>query len=264
MLDTANLKTSRRNFIAGTSTLGLALMGPLKSKVAKAQDLPGCDPSGQTPQKCECFLEGTRIATPKNEVEIEKLRIGDLVMSASGEPKPIKWIGRIRFTRALGQTWSPDVAPVKIARFALDDNTPHADLYLTGGHALYLYGLLIPAKDLINDRSITGNHHATALTLNYYHIELEEHDAIFAEGAPAETYAGKDREAFGNAEEYERLYGAPAAIERSFAPMASLNGGRQELVSRLRSVVSPIYDARMPLDIIRDHIASRAELKIAA
>jgi hypothetical protein len=36
------------------------------------------------------------------------------------------------------------------------------------------------------------------------------------------------------------------------------------LISRLRSAVAPIHDARQPLDRIRDHIASRAELRIAA
>ena len=46
--------------------------------------------------------------------------------------------------------------------------------------------------------------------------------------------------------------------------VVGLFGGRQELASRLRSAVSPIYDARQPLDRIRDHIASRAELGLAA
>ena len=36
------------------------------------------------------------------------------------------------------------------------------------------------------------------------------------------------------------------------------------VVLMFASPVSPIYDARRPLDRIRDHIASRAELRIAA
>jgi hypothetical protein len=154
--------------------------------------------------------------------------------------------------------------PVKVARFALDGRTPHADLYLSAGHAVYLYGLLIPVKDLVNGRSIVAGQHAGALTLNYYHIELEEHGVVLAEGAAAETYAGNDHCGFDNADEYERLYGSSVGPERSFAPVVSLNGGRQELFSRLRSAVSPVYDARQPLDIIRDQIASRADLGIAA
>lgn len=136
--------------------------------------------------------------------------------------------------------------------------TPHSNLYLSPGHALYLRGLLIPVKDLVNGRSIVAGQHASAFTLDYYHIELEDHDVVLAEGAPAETFGGVSRDGFDNAEKYERLYGSTIVPKRTFAPVVSLNGGRQELRSRLRSAISPIYDAREPLDI-----ASRAELRIA-
>ena len=211
-----------------------------------------------------CFLSGTRIATPNDEVAIDELRIGDLVITSSGKPKPIKWIGRNHYTRAPSEAWHPDVAPVKVARFALDGRTPHTDLYLSPAHALYLYGLLIPVGHLVNGRSIVAGQHADALTLDYFHIELEDHDVVLAEGAAAETYGGDSRHGFDNAEEYERLYGTTVGPKRTFAPVVGLFGGRQELASRLRSAVSPLYDARQPLDRIRDHIASRAELRIAA
>jgi hypothetical protein len=153
---------------------------------------------------------------------------------------------------------------VKIARFALDGRTPHADLYLSPAHAVYLRGLLVPAKELINGVSITQERFADALTLEYYHIDLEDHNVLFAEGAPAETYQGNNYWAFGNADEYVALYGTPAGPKKPFAPVVSCNGGRQELRSRLRSVIAPVYDMRQPLDIIRDEIASRAELAWAA
>jgi hypothetical protein len=269
-----DLMTSRRNFIAAASTLasaGILLGVGLAASPARAQGandglFPGCSPSGGSPSKCDehhCFLSGTRIATPDGDVAIDELRIGDLVMS-SGGPKPIKWIGRNHYTRAPSEAWDPDVAPVKVSRFALDGQTPHADLYLSAGHAIYLQGLLIPVKDLVNGRSIIAGQHASALTLDYYHIELEDHDVVLPEGAPAETFGGDSRYGFDNAEEYERLYGSTVGPKRSFAPVVSLNGGRQELRSRLRSAISPIYDARKPLDIIGDQIASRAELSIAA
>jgi hypothetical protein len=124
--------------------------------------------------------------------------------------------------------------------------------------------LLVPVADLVNGRSIIAGQHASALTLDYYQIELEEHDVVLAEGAAAETYGGEDHYGFDNAEEYERLYGSTVGPQRNFAPVVSYCGRRRELISRVRSVVSPIYDARQPLDRIRDHIASRAELELAA
>jgi hypothetical protein len=38
---------------------------------------------------CSCFLSGTRIKIPKGEIKIEELRIGDKVLTVSGEAKPI-------------------------------------------------------------------------------------------------------------------------------------------------------------------------------
>lgn len=114
----ADLRTSRRNFIAAASTLATAgvLWAGLGMKPAKAvsDNQNGCDPSGSQPQKCHhCFLSGTRIATPNGDVAIDELRIGDLVMSVSGEANPIKWIGRNHYTRPASEAWNPDLLPVK-------------------------------------------------------------------------------------------------------------------------------------------------------
>ena len=44
--------------------------------------------------------------------------------------------------------------------------------------------------------------------IDYFHIELETHQVVFAEGAPAETLlVTRDRESFVNFADYERLYG---------------------------------------------------------
>ena len=184
LLAKPDLRTSRRNFLAAASTLATAgiLWAGLGTSRARARqphpDNNGLQLGAINPaiQKCDdfddpahhCFLSGTRIATPDREVAIDELRIGDLVMTVSGKPKPIKWIGRNHYTRAPSEAWHPDVAPVKVARFALDGRTPHADLYLSRGHALYLFGVLIPVEDLVNGRSIIADQYADALTLDYY------------------------------------------------------------------------------------------------
>ncbi|MGI8853622.1 MAG: Hint domain-containing protein [Methyloceanibacter sp.] len=267
-LQKPDLKTSRRNFIAGVSTLAGALVATaVARKPAVADHTPGhaCDTSAEphNPHCLVCFLSGTRIATPDGDVAVEKLRIGDLVTCVSGSPTQIKFIGRSRHTRAASEAWRPGLTPVKVSRFALDGRTPHADLYLSRGHSVYLDGLLVPVQNLVNGLSIIENCCADALTLEYYHIDLENHAVVFAEGAPAETWQGDKYWTFDNADEYVRLYGVPKGMKQPFAPILSYHGRRRELVSRLRSVVSPIYDVREPLDVIRDEIAARAELALA-
>ena len=68
--------------------------------------------------------------------------------------------------------WPENVQPILVSRFAIDDKTPHADLYLSPGHALYIDGVLIPAKDLINGTSITQAMPEGMDAVEYFQIEL--------------------------------------------------------------------------------------------
>src|SRR6266576_1185997 len=101
-----------------------------------------------------CFLRGTKIWTPSGETRIEDLRVNDLVVTSSGEAKPIQWAWGRCFRRPRGQEWTEELAPIRVARSALGPNTPHRDLYLSRYHCLYLDGVLIPAVDLINNLTI--------------------------------------------------------------------------------------------------------------
>jgi hypothetical protein len=77
---------------------------------------------------------------------------------------------------------------------------------------------LIPVENLINHLSILWDD--TARAVEYYHIELEEHDVLLADGAPAESYydAG-NRAMFQNV----RPDSQAGDAEPTFAPV--LNGG---------------------------------------
>jgi hypothetical protein len=70
---------------------------------------------------------------------------------------------------------------------------------------MYLDELLVPAERLVNGVSIIRC--ANVATVQYFHIELESHDVIFAEGAPAETFVVcGNRLMFHNAAEFAELY----------------------------------------------------------
>jgi hypothetical protein len=247
--------SSRRHFISSVSILG-GLLATVASARAGGSYRPDRHGGGGGAQ---CFLKGTQILTVQGERPIEDLCIGEMVLTVSGETKPIKWIGQMRFERDGQASWDDEVAPVKIARGAFDGDLPCRDLYVSGSHRFFINGLLIPARDLINGRSITQLSSVEADVLEYLHIELEDHDVILANGAPAETLDGNaDRADFDNYDEYVVLYGATLTCHTLYAPVAARNGRRQALQSHLRGMFAPIYDHRQPLEIIQDEIARRA------
>ncbi len=166
------------------------------------------DPTGGTLVTVTCFLRGTRIATPQGEVPIERLRIGDLVLTASGRARPIKWLGRRSYSASVVAA-QPQLRPVRFAASSLGPGVPRRALRVSPPHAMLLAApgggtVLIPAASLINDRTITR----TAIrAVSYIHIELDTPDAVFAEGAATETFVDcESRGLFENAVEYTQLY----------------------------------------------------------
>ena len=73
-----------------------------------------------------------------------------------------------------------------VRKGALADNVPHHDLHITKGHSLYLDGVLIPVEFLVNHRSILWDDRAQEVTV--FHLELDAHDVLIANGAAAESY----------------------------------------------------------------------------
>jgi hypothetical protein len=258
----ATLTTSRRSFIAGWKLCaGVALGLCLTGRSSSAQVVPPC---AIARCKASCFLPGTRIKTTEGEINIEELRIGDSVVTVSGEAKRIKFIGRRKLSREPSKPWTRHEGPVKISRFAIDGKAPHSDLYVSPAHAIYIGDVLIPANNLVNGVTIVADAKPEELSLTYLHIELDTHEAILAEGLAVESFLGDNRHAFDNADESVRLYGSPGEPSAPFAPIVSYNGTRKQLASHIRSVLAPVYDFRKPSDRARDRIADQADFAQAA
>jgi hypothetical protein len=67
---------------------------------------------------------------------------------------------------------------------------------------MFIDGALIPAEYLVNNATIIKTARIDA-PLHYWHIELETHDVLFAEGALSESYVDdNNRNMFHNAHEY--------------------------------------------------------------
>lgn len=231
---------TRRNLAAGLAILATAMTSPTGAQAFFGRTRPGRQGGGgdSGSDGRACFLPGTRIQIPGGEVEVEKLCEGDLVRTSSGQACAVKQIFSWRVERGPYNSWDADIAPVKIARSALAPNVPHRDLYVSPEHAIYMDGALVSARLLVNGRSIVRCEKHEADELNYFHIELEDHQVIFAEGAPVESFLDEDM--------------------ALFAPTFRGKGRRADLASRLRSAASPWVDCRTAADKARDRLDERA------
>ena len=151
-----------------------------------------------------CFTTGTHLQTPSGAVAVETLTIGDILLTAAGQHRPIKWIGRRSYAgRFLAA--NPGVQPVRFSAGSLGEGLPCRDLMVSPEHAMFLDGLLIPARCLVNGTTITQERGLERV--DYFHVELDSHDVLLAEGAPSESYLDDDsRGMFHNASEYAALY----------------------------------------------------------
>ena len=142
-----------------------------------------------------------------------------------GGLRPIQWIGRYPIKRSdPSKPWVKDALPVRIARSALAPDVPHSDLYVTGGHSLLIDGVLVPAELLINGTTITRYAAREYDELEFFHIKLETHDVIYAEGAPARDADRMSQESAVNFADYLRRYGTAATRRGSLRPAYSYLG----------------------------------------
>ncbi len=143
-----------------------------------------------------CYAAGTHILTATGERMVESLMQGDIVLTlAEGEivAQPAKWIGR----RRIDLTAHPHpetVAPIRIRRGAFADNMPHSDLLLSPDHAVFVDGKLIAARQLVNGATIRQDNGSTSV--EYFHVELDAHAILVAEGLPAESYLNTGNRGF--------------------------------------------------------------------
>ena len=159
-----------------------------------------------------CYAAGTRIATAQGEVAVEDLRAGDLVVTMVGKDmplRPVKWLGW-REIDVTAHARPELVWPVRIRAGAFGDGMPRRDLVVSPDHALFLDGVLIAAGKLLN--GVTVLRDLVAGKVRYFHVELDSHAILMAEGMPAESYLDTgNRSQFANGE-------GVVALHPDFAP----------------------------------------------
>lgn len=132
-----------------------------------------------------CYCKGTLIMTATGELAVEELAVGDQVMTSAGNLEPVIWVGNSTIN-CERQLHKDKAYPVRIVKDAFGLNLPKRDLFVSPDHSLYVDGVMIPAYCLVNGTTITQDQ--TEKLVTYYHVELPKHNAILAEGLPAESY----------------------------------------------------------------------------
>ncbi len=203
-----------------------------------------------------CYAEGTRIATPDGPRAIETFRPGALVLTAAGEVRTVRWVGR-RHEQCARHRQPDLVEPVRVCADALVPGVPARDVLLSPDHGVLIENVLIPVARLINGRSILR---APTDAVAYWHLELDSHDILLAEGLPAETYFDNGNRA-GFSEQLGEAFpatracaptGSPAAIEAAWRrtagvapPAAAMHAGHAGVTVRVGGrEVTPLNDGR--------------------
>ena len=212
-----------------------------------------------TAEETPCYCRGTLIRTDRGEVAVEDLRIGDRLVTLSGAARPIRWIGRRSYSGRFA-SGNRKVLPILFRPGALADGAPRRDLFVSPQHAMFVDDVLIPASALVNGSSIVQLEAVDAV--EYFHLELDTHDVILAEGAAAESFVDDDsRGIFQNAAEYRLLYpDALRAPARFCAPRvedgAALEAVRRRLAARAGAApdAGALCFARDACAVIVDHV----------
>ena len=133
-----------------------------------------------------CLTAGTLVSVAQGEQTVESLQIGDMVQTRDHGLQAVRWVGIRRFA-AVGTH-----APVVISKGALGNRralmvSPNHRMLVTGPRVEALFGeaeMLVAARDLVDGDRIYSQQGGD---VTYVHVAFDQHEIIYAEGAPTES-----------------------------------------------------------------------------
>ncbi len=163
-----------------------------------------------------CYLAGSLVHTVRGDQPVETLRIGDHVLTAGGNYRPVRWIGMTTIPAHLIST--PEARsvclPMVVRKGAVHANVPSRDLFIAPRHAMVANGVMMPLFCLANGSSICQDDAVRDLV--YYNVELDVVDVIFVNRLPVLSLHPhmSPRFRFDNCDEYFILYPDGAEHDR--------------------------------------------------
>lgn len=142
-----------------------------------------------------CFTPGCAITTDRGELDVAELRVGDRILTVDNGYQPLMSIARRRFS-AQDLHRHPDIRPIRIRAGALAPGFPKTDMVVSPQHRMLVssriaerifheHEILVSARKLIGLPGVSVVD--TPSGVDYMHLLMEDHQLVFANGAPTET-----------------------------------------------------------------------------
>ncbi|WP_066709757.1 Hint domain-containing protein [Celeribacter ethanolicus] len=155
-----------------------------------------------------CFTPGTLIATPKGEMKVEELKVGDRVITRDNGIQQIRWIGQKTLSGADLAARS-ELNPVLIRKGALGAGLPERDMMVSPNHRMLVsnekaallfdeHEVLVAAKHLTR---MDGVDVVEASGLTYIHVMFDRHEVVLSDGTWSESFQPGDYTLSGIGEE---------------------------------------------------------------
>ena len=139
-----------------------------------------------------CFTQGARILTPRGEVPIELLQVGDMVVTRDNGVKPLLWIGK----KTLDAQWlrqNPRLRPILLKAAGFENL--ERDLIVSPQHAVLLRSAerggtdtLFRARHLAELKGGEARVMQGKRAVTYIHLMFDAHEVVFANGLPSESF----------------------------------------------------------------------------
>ncbi|WP_321363500.1 Hint domain-containing protein [uncultured Celeribacter sp.] len=146
-----------------------------------------------------CFTPGTLIATPKGEMKVEELKVGDRVITRDNGIQEIRWIGHKVLTGA-ELAARRELMPVLIRQGALGAGLPERDMVVSPNHRMLVsnekaallfeeHEVLVAAKHLTR---MEGVDVVEASGVTYIHVMFDRHEVVLSDGTWSESFQPGD------------------------------------------------------------------------
>ena len=155
-----------------------------------------------------CFTPGTKIATPRGEVLVEALEVGDRVITRDNGIQTIRWVGAREMTGAEFEK-AAHLKPVLIRKGALGNALPERDMMVSPNHRVLVANektaLYFEEREvLVAAKHLTGMEGIDVVEVSgttYIHVMFDRHEVILSDGTWTESFQPGDMSLAGIGEE---------------------------------------------------------------